>query len=146
MYRQEVKQVFLRTVEAAKIDRALKDSLIRHERMETFQTNIARNLHEMQGIRTKQLKPLVTQEQRGWFVEWMTSIFINTCVKEGEEKIESAYTKHVREKAAREQRDLEETAKGNISGDFRDIIKDIEDFDTESNVRTSLTSEYQANK
>lgn len=145
MYLQEVKQVFIKTVEGAQIDRALKDSLIRHERMDTFQRNIAQRLIELQNVRTKQMKPLATLEQRGWLAEWMTNVFIETVKKEGEEKIESSYAKHIREKELRDQRDMEETAKGNISGDYCDIIKEIEEFDPETNVRTSLTSEYQEN-
>lgn len=105
-----------------RINSDLRAALRAHERMPLFLQNLAKELEIVQADRVNKWKKPYTEKNIKDLIYDMVEVFISGVELEANARRESDIKKKMAEYKAQQQKDLDATAAGDISGDYQDIF------------------------
>ena len=105
------------------IDAEFKRSLKIHMRVPVFIDNLAKQFQLIQDLRISKGKPPLDKLKLKEIVYDLTALFINSVQEEARKKYQSEANRIMEEQAKQKLKDLQETANGNPSGDYEELIQ-----------------------
>lgn len=124
-YKKLVEQAYQEALALNKnVNAELRAALRSHERMPLFLSNLAKNLEDLQASRRGLNRYIYPENQLRQIVYDFTEVFISGVVAEAESRYRSEVQKQMLAQQEQAKKDLEATASGNVSGDFKDIFKE----------------------
>jgi hypothetical protein len=106
----------------SKIPSDLKIALKSHERMPLLFQNLAIELQKVQDLYRARGKPPVSEKTMKSLVYDVTDMFISGVESEAKSRYESDAQKALKELEAQKLKDIQETASGNVSGEYQEIF------------------------
>lgn len=104
------------------INSELKLALKSHERVPTFVDALAKEVEQVQNVMLSTGKEKIKEDTIKHLVYDLTNLFITGIEKQAEIRQESDVKRMLREQAVSYAKDLDESADGNLKGDFADIF------------------------
>lgn len=104
------------------INSELKLALKSHERVPTFVDALAKEVEQVQNVMLSTGKEKIKDDTIKHLVYDLTNLFITGIEKQAELRQESDVKRMLREQAVSYKKDLDESADGNLKGDFADIF------------------------
>lgn len=121
-YRKIVREAYQEAIALnVTIDAELKAALRAHERVPAFIDNLALEIEKVAALRQKRGKRNLDEKIVKEMVYDVTAIFIAGLQTQAKRNFESDMERIAREQALQKQKDLEQTAEGNISGDYEEF-------------------------
>lgn len=102
----------------------LRIALKSHERMPLLFQNLATELEKVQALQLSKGKPPVSEKTMKSLIYDVTDMFISGVEAEAKSRYESDAQKMLKAQALQAQKDIENTASGNVSGDFEEIFEE----------------------
>jgi hypothetical protein len=121
-YREKVRAAYKECVSLnPRVDAEMRQALNANERTPAFIDNIAIELEKVAALRLKKGKENISDKLIKDIVYDMTEVFIAGLKQQATINYESDLQRVLREQAAQKQKELEQTAEGNISGDYEEF-------------------------
>lgn len=99
----------------------LKRALKAHERIPTFIENMCKEIDKVQTLAIKRRKKKYDDHTIKSLVYDMTNIFISGIEQEARKRYESDAQKFLNQQKEQEQKDLDASATGKLSGEYKEI-------------------------
>lgn len=106
------------------INSDLRSALRSHERMPLLFQNLALELEKVQALQLSKGKPPVTEKTMKSLIYDVTDMFISGVEAEAKARYESDAQRVLKAKQEQAQNDIENTASGNVSGEFQSIFEE----------------------
>lgn len=106
------------------INSDLRAALKSHERMPLLFQNLALELEKVQALQLSKGKPPVTEKTMKSLIYDVTDMFISGVEAEAKARYESDAQRVLKAKQEQAQNDIENTASGNVSGEFQSIFEE----------------------
>lgn len=121
-YKKFCASAYQRYVDSLDIPIDLRTGLKTSERVPMFINNLSLELDKIQADRIRTGKPIFSDHAIEAVIKDMTEVFISGIKIKAQQMYESDIAKSIREAKADEQKAMEQTSEGVISGDYKEFI------------------------